>query len=514
MTRLCVWTTFGLAAVAFGMVSPAARSAGSLDPTFHTRAGSSSLLSGKIVGGGPRGTAMLTGDQGVTRIGRDDRIDRTFGSNGTVIANVPPLSIARAVYNRVAVNSRGDVFMATSWFRYVPLQWEMSVLRLRPDGSVETAFGNGGRYLRTGVWAAGITAAPDGGVLLALEIGPFSGAAHAGLLKLDADGRPDSSFGTDGLIEPAAGPFAELPHVSYSGGDVVATGTAQNLALLARFTPTGRAATGFGETGVRAIGPGSPRALLPRPGGKVVVAGSGDYPGTFAAWRFLADGRPDPTFGGGHRFYRTLGIAEDVVVQRDGKLVLAVERTLGMTAATLVRLLRDGRRDTTFHGAPAPDPDDDPSSLGGTLSGLVQRADGRLTGSGSYEIESRYDFGSFALLFRWLAGDASVSVRAGPVATRGKAVRLPLRCRAPHGSRCRGVLRLSAKVGNKRVAIGGRSLSLAPGRTVRRAVALTPRARTILRTQTDRLTVLAETTIRDRIGYVDIRRAVLLLVAR
>jgi uncharacterized delta-60 repeat protein len=491
-------------------LSPAsAFAAGALDPTFHEHRDDPG---GAIAGAGPGGTAIVQDEVGVFRLRRDDRIDRTFGGgDGYVPAGVPSNDVALTEFNQVAVTAAGDVFMATSWFRYVPLRWETSVLRLRPDGRVETAFGDNGRHVHVGGYAVGIAAAPDGGVLLSLQVGGFYDTPHAGLLKLDAEGRPDASFGVDGLVEPSAGLHARFPEVGYSGPDPVVGGATDDQAIFGRFTPTGRPAPGFGPTGVRGLGQGAVTALLPRPGGKVLVAGHiVGWP--FALWRLLADGRPDPSFGGGLRVSASLVRPTALVAQRDGRIVVAVSAAGKSDVPTLVRFRPDGRRDPLFRGAPvdrAPAQGEFPNPV---LTGLVQRPDGRVTASGRADIESRYDYGYVDFLARWTAGDAAVAVRSERVRAGRRAVRLRVRCRAPRGTRCRGVLRLTALDGGRRVGVGGRRLSLAPGPATSRSVALTARARDTLRTNRA-LTVLAETTIRDRVGYVDVRRAVLRLRA-
>ncbi|HYH63910.1 MAG TPA: hypothetical protein VD866_04360 [Urbifossiella sp.] len=192
------------------------------------------------------------------------------------------------------------------------------VMRLNADGTVDPTFSNGA--LDT-VWDGGdgmhVRAGADPLFDVVLQSdGKIVAVGGQNALRLTADGQPDPTFGTNGLVT---------------------------------FPAIGTGASGsFGATG-----------LARQPDGKFVVSGYANFTGTgndFVAIRLNADGTPDPTFDGdGVRsvaFSAVNGVdqAHAVAVQADGKIVLAGLATPGTTATDFaaVRLNADGSLDTTF----------------------------------------------------------------------------------------------------------------------------------------------------------------------
>jgi uncharacterized delta-60 repeat protein len=131
-----------------------------------------------------------------------------------------------------------------------------------------------------------------------------------------------------------------------------------------RYLADGRLDTSFGAGGVTAVDIGSfetPRAVAIQPDGKIVVAGETDCATArcFAAMRLNRDGTVDAGFGAGgvvrKEFRLQAAWANDVAIQRDGRIVLAGSRLRGGDAqdselVCVVRLLPDGRLDPSFDG--------------------------------------------------------------------------------------------------------------------------------------------------------------------
>lgn len=142
--------------------------------------------------------------------------------------------------------------------------------------------------------------------------------------------------------------------------------TACLLAASVRAAP-GQLDLGFGENGIYTLGNGGAHervnALLPAPGGQVLVAGAlyrlrtddgGTAGNDMTVLRLRADGSLDDTFGtdGIVRINAGLGDsqeAHDIVRQPDGKLLVAgMLEAESYTDAGIARLLPDGTLDTTF----------------------------------------------------------------------------------------------------------------------------------------------------------------------
>jgi uncharacterized delta-60 repeat protein len=131
-----------------------------------------------------------------------------------------------------------------------------------------------------------------------------------------------------------------------------------------RHLPDGRLDPSFGSGGAAAVDLGSfetPRAVAIQPDGKIVVAGEMGCSTArcFAAVRLNPDGTVDAGFGAGgvvrKEFYLQAAWANDVAIQRDGRIVLAGSRLRGGDAqdsalVCVVRLLPDGRLDPSFDG--------------------------------------------------------------------------------------------------------------------------------------------------------------------
>lgn len=131
-----------------------------------------------------------------------------------------------------------------------------------------------------------------------------------------------------------------------------------------RYLPDGRLDPSFGAGGLTAVDLGSfetPRAVAIQPDGKIIVAGETDCATArcFAAMRLNRDGTVDAGFGAGgvvrKEFRLQAAWANDVAIQRDGRIVLAGPRLRGGDAqdselVCVVRLLPDGRLDPSFDG--------------------------------------------------------------------------------------------------------------------------------------------------------------------
>jgi uncharacterized delta-60 repeat protein len=269
---------------------------------------------GKAVAIQPDGRILVAGyvdgpagyEFAIVRLLRNGRLDRSFGGDGRVRTPINGYAVAFAI----ALQRDGKVLAAGTVFNAAKTDPRFGVVRYRPNGSVDTSYGNGGRaVIGVGTSFATATAAviqPDGKLVVAGSAVVLPGDNDFALIRLTRRGRLDSRFG-DG----------------------------------------GRQVTAFpGGHSDRAFG------LALQPDGRVVAAGETQAaPTKFALVRYRANGTPDPSFGSGGLVTTEVpinGYAEDVVVQRNGRIVAVGPAPNVRTGIAFVRYTRGGELDGSF----------------------------------------------------------------------------------------------------------------------------------------------------------------------
>jgi uncharacterized delta-60 repeat protein len=297
------------------------------------------------VGSGRRDFDLL-----VLRYNADGSLDRSFGTNGVVTYDGGGVH----EYGRaVAIQSDGKIVVAggTGTTSY----GNLLVFRYNADGSLDKSFGTNGVATYSGTrhacaWTLAIQS--DGKIVVA---GESSNGTDQDVLVLryNADGSLDSSFGTSGLVTYDTGSghdYAESVAIQPDGKIVVAGWGWRWDLLLFRYNADGSLDSSFGTNGVVAYEgeDGDCVAVAIQPDGKIVAAGS-TYNGTDVdVWvlRFKTDGSLDNSFGtdgvatydgGGSNEY-----AWKVAIQSDGNIVIAGEGNNGSNNDVLVLRLIGG----------------------------------------------------------------------------------------------------------------------------------------------------------------------------
>ncbi len=186
-----------------------------------------------------------------------------------------------------------------------------TVVRLLPDGALDTSFGARGfanaPYRRYLGWIGGAVLADGKIVLAGTDLrGGMGGDARVVLSMLDARGRLDTAFGASGYRKVFMRCVHGFTGISADrGGFVVAllracTDTGTQTPILTRFTSTGAVATGFGTAGRVELDeiPWEAVAATPvvrLPNGAFVVA-SFSKRGAVQLTRLQANGRRDAGF--------------------------------------------------------------------------------------------------------------------------------------------------------------------------------------------------------------------------
>ena len=355
------------------------------------------LVVGGFVGGfAGVGTAFL-----LARFNSNGTLDPTFGAGGRIATN----SGGEITIEDVVLLPDGKLIAVG--IRSGPDPVQIRLIRYESNGAIDMTYGTAGKVTTNFVGGAGPGHAallPDGKLLMVGQVINSGGSSYQGLvLRYNADGSPDMSFGTGGqaIIDfPDIGEeFRAL--ILEADGRFYATGIASDQSvptpdyqhdfLVVHFNADGTVDTGFSgdgylteEFGVDGSYAEQSGSAVLQPDGKLIAAGfSSGYYGALA--RYNSDGSLDPTFGnGGKRLIRDTS-AYGLVLQPDGRIVMVGHESRGAGFEVVVaRLHADGRLDGTF--APCGYVR---TSFGAEVSSsawdAIQQADGKIVVTGSTE---------------------------------------------------------------------------------------------------------------------------------
>lgn len=255
------------------------------------------VVAGRSYGGGFNDTA-------VARYNADGSLDTTFGSGGKVVE-----SIVADHDHALAVALQPDGKIVITGFATTAGTKDFAFIRLNADGSLDATFDGDGRLvLPVGTGddiARGLVLQPDGKLVAVGE--SFTGTYDVALIRLNADGTPDTGFDGDGKVTTAPGPVGDFGYdvgLQFNGKIVVVgavfNGSNYDTALM-RYNPDGSPDATFDGDGVLISPNGAANdfgnALAIQPDGKIVVAGDslvvvGNY--DFGVQRFIGDPPPPP----------------------------------------------------------------------------------------------------------------------------------------------------------------------------------------------------------------------------
>ena len=162
------------------------------------------------------------------RLTVDGKMDSSFGSNGKSLINIPELVADGA---SLAIQRDGRIVAAgNSRDRNIPNSKQLTVIRLRNDGSLDPSFGKGG-IVRTDVVAdkdesaVRVMVLPDERILVGGSASSDKRTYDFFLVRYNAEGGLDRTFGDAGkVITKEAGdlllqPDGRIVVVSSSGRD-------------------------------------------------------------------------------------------------------------------------------------------------------------------------------------------------------------------------------------------------------------------------------------------------------
>ncbi len=330
-----------------------------------------------IVVGGKKTPTFTLANMAAIRYHADGSVDAGFGTGGaatvTFVLNSMPDSASAVA---AELQPDGKILLAGTVFQSGTTNF--AVVRLNPNGALDTTFGNAGRIItdlspnqndtatsmvydaaRNKIYVAGVSRiTPDA-----------NGLARDGFAVVrynGADGALDATFnGTGKQIFPIGDSFATVT-ILYdialqADGKAVVTGRAlRNIAQgeyfgTARINVDGTLDATFGAGGIVLTNfPSSQtnafsvvaRSVSILPNGKIFVGGAGAGFSNYAAAQYNADGSPDQSFGTGGKIRAASLSIVDSLVLSGGKIAVIGQTNNGDFA--LGRLTANGTPDTTF----------------------------------------------------------------------------------------------------------------------------------------------------------------------
>ncbi|MFT4101619.1 MAG: Calx-beta domain-containing protein [Burkholderiaceae bacterium] len=221
--------SFGVA----GQVTTDVAGSGDLAANLVVQPNGAILVSGDPIGGLPVGSTSLVR---YTAVGS---LDAGFGSGGVLTLD------GRRVGEGLALQADGRIVLAGTVDTAQAAMTGFALMRLMPDGSPDTGFGDAGAVLTVvnpqgGDAARAVAIQPDGRIVAAGRSGRLN--PNFAVARYLPDGSPDASFGRAGLTSAdffGAADVAENVAVSANGG-IVLGGVARDQVDgygLARFTP-------------------------------------------------------------------------------------------------------------------------------------------------------------------------------------------------------------------------------------------------------------------------------------
>jgi len=289
---------------------------------------------GKIVVAGDSYQSATGDDFALARYNADGSLDTTFGTAGTTTTHVAGNDFGSSV----AVQSDGKIVVAGSFYS-TGGDRDFALARYNANGTLDTSFAGGGiattEQANANNHFAAVALQSDGKIVAGGWSGDGSDDDFA-VARYNTDGTLDTAFGTGGRItHPVSWDIDHGQGVAIqSDGKIVVAGYSYDAGksrfALARYTPCGMVDAPFGMMGCTTTQLGASGdygySVAVQSDGKIIVAGASGTPtgSDFALARYNSDGSLDTSFGGGTvtTSVGPYGQASSVAIQSDGKIVV------------------------------------------------------------------------------------------------------------------------------------------------------------------------------------------------
>ena len=298
------------------------------------------LDDGRLVTAGQLGISFSSMDFVVTAFNSDGSVDMAFGEGGRRRLDFDnDEDVARSVLPLPG----GDLVVAGT----VDTQaggYDFGIAKFLSDGSLDTGFGDQGRVILDfdgyADYAWDLALQPDGKIVVAGDAGLLVEGRRFALVRLNPDGSLDSGFGTGGIAHHGGISLDQARAMALlADGRIVLTGSGDGTFVFMCFNPNGSLDASFGSGGIAQIDfageRNSPFDMIVVPDwqgqGERIVAvgtaqsGSSSSSKDFAAAMLATDGTLEPGFGGSGEVMVDLGGVDQAlgVAAMPGGLVLA-----------------------------------------------------------------------------------------------------------------------------------------------------------------------------------------------
>jgi uncharacterized delta-60 repeat protein len=304
----------------------------------------------------------------LARYQSDGTLDTSFSSDGRQLTDFGGVDTARAV----AMQSNGKMVVGGEKCS-VGFACILAVARYNPNGSLDTTFNGSGKRIvsfggATNASFEGLAIQADGKIVASGSISNGSDADFS-VYRLNPNGSLDTSFSGDGKVSIGFGIGRNdlAGRLVLQGTKIVVAGDTCDSAFkhcnfaIARLKTDGSLDTTFSGDGKQVTdfgGDDHAMGLALQSNGKIVVVG-GKYANdwstaSMALARYNSNGILDTTFNStGKKLvsFGTFAVGEDVVVQGDGKIVVAGYLSNSTQSNfALARMYSGGSLDSTFNG--------------------------------------------------------------------------------------------------------------------------------------------------------------------
>src|SRR5262245_7992004 len=382
-----------LVVLAAGLLGTGAQATpGDLDPSFGAgglvaiHRGTGNHIASDVLEQ-PDGRLVATGyidsTFAIVRLNTDGDLDRTFADAGILM--IPEFG-SDAQGNAIVLAPNGTLIAAGNTALFREGAHYAVLARCDASGRLDPTFGEGGlvQLPQSDLYSLAAVALQPDGKIVGVGRRRTGNAFDGYVLRLDADGSLDPTFGTGGIADFDVGSFDEPVDLSLdTSGRIVVGGSGGEIGkedmVVARFDATGALDPTFGAGGIviRDLGFGFDTASSVRlqADGRIVVGGGPDA----SVMRFDDRGALDPSFGTGGVVKITDCEYPHVVVQADGKLVALGSSFVPRNVLVMARLDDRGNPDPTFGSAGGAILD---VGVGSPIAtALVRQADGRYVAS-------------------------------------------------------------------------------------------------------------------------------------
>lgn len=291
-------------------------------------------------------------------------LDSTFGINGKTIIDINSTFDAK---NNIDYQSDHSIILATSVFNSSTQNYDFCILRFKPNGMLDTTFGNQGLVLfdlgHKDDLAYNVKVQPDDKILVVGATGSTNNWDFV-IARFCADGSVDDNFGENGIVKRSKY-FSDIFYAVALDKNLrlLVAGYSNDLSYLFRFMPDGETDYSFGDNGIATLNLGGAdnetkvNAISISTAEEIYISGelSGNSIRGFVT-KFDSTGQKVLSFGSNGSYITPSNKYCHIFtcyLQPDSKLLIAGNQLI-MTPAVksdflVIRLLNSGIPDTSFN---------------------------------------------------------------------------------------------------------------------------------------------------------------------